>query len=209
MPRVAARDREAYVEARRSEILDAALRLWAVGGFDTTSVEAVAREAGLSKGTLYLYFPTKKALLDEVIRRRSLLPDVERLAAEFRERPLEDAVRLLVELMWRRLSEQTEMIRVLLRELPSHVEHARFFLERVILPTNRLLAAFLEQKLGPARASELNAIVAGRGLLGTVLVFFVTQRLLGGDELLPIPEDEIAGTITEVFLNGVLGASRG
>ena len=93
MPRVAARDRDAYVEARRSEILDAALRLWAERGFDATSVEAVANEAGLSKGTLYLYFPTKKALLDEVIRRRSLLPDVERLAAEFRDRPLEDAER--------------------------------------------------------------------------------------------------------------------
>ena len=207
MPRVAARDRDAYVEARRSEILDAALRLWAERGFDATSVEAVANEAGLSKGTLYLYFPTKKALLDEVIRRRSLLPDVERLAGEFRDRPLADAVRLLVELMWRRLSEQTDVIRVLLRELPSHEEHARSFVERVVLPTNRLLAAFLEQKLGAERARELNALVAGRGLLGTVFVFFVTQRLLGGDELLPIPEEEIVGTITEVFLNGVLGPS--
>ncbi len=207
MPRVAARDRDAYVEARRSEILDAALRLWAERGFDATSVEAVANEAGLSKGTLYLYFPTKKALLDEVIRRRSLLPDVERLAGEFRDRPLADAVRLLVELMWRRLSERTDVIRVLLRELPSHEEHARSFVERVVLPTNRLLAAFLEQKLGAERARELNALVAGRGLLGTVFVFFVTQRLLGGDELLPIPEEEIVGTITEVFLNGVLGPS--
>jgi len=206
MPRVAAREREAYFEARQEEILEAALRVFARRGFDAASVEAVAAEAGLSKGTLYLYFPTKAALLEGLVQRYSLLPDVEALAADVRDRPLHEAVRMLVELAWRRLSENRDAIRLLLRELTTHLDHARFFMERVLLPTNRLFAGYLEAALGPRRAAELSVLVAGRGLLGMVLTLFVSQEILGGAELLPIPEDEITDTITELFLHGARGA---
>jgi AcrR family transcriptional regulator len=206
MPRIAAREREAHAERRRDEIVGAALRVFAARGFDAASVEEVAREAGLSKGTLYLYFESKQALLDEVVRRHSLLPDVERLAGDLRERPLEEVVPLFVRAAWRRLTENRDVIRVLFRELPSHLDHARTLLERVMLPANRLVASFLDEKLGKARARELNTLVAGRSLVGMVVIFFLTQEILGGAELLPIPEEEIASTISEVFLNGVRGA---
>lgn len=48
--------------ARREQILAAARRLFAAADFDTISMLAVAREAGLAKGTLYLYFQTKEQL---------------------------------------------------------------------------------------------------------------------------------------------------
>lgn len=206
MPRVAARDREAYFEARQQEILEAALRVFARRGFDAASVEAVAAEAGLSKGTLYLYFPTKAALLEGLVQRYSLLPDVAALAEDMRDRPLEEAVRLLVGVAWRRLSDHPDAIRLLLRELTTHPDHARFFMERVLLPTNRLFAGYLEGKLGPARAAELSTLVAGRGLLGMVLTLFVSQEILGGSELMPIPEAEITDTIAELFLHGARGS---
>ena len=56
-------------EARPDEVLDAALALFAAQGFAHTTVEAVARVAGLSKAAVYLYFPSKKALLAGVVRR--------------------------------------------------------------------------------------------------------------------------------------------
>ena len=63
MPKIAASERDAFYEARRTELADVALRLWAVNGFDQTPVAAIAREAGISKGTFYLYFESKAALL--------------------------------------------------------------------------------------------------------------------------------------------------
>ena len=56
-------------EARPDEVLDAALALFAAKGFAATSVEEVARGAGLSKAAVYLYFPSKQALLTGVVRR--------------------------------------------------------------------------------------------------------------------------------------------
>lgn len=61
---------ESAKQLRRQAILDAALRVWAGSTFDGFWMSAVARRARLAKGTLYLYFPTKEALLLEVLRER-------------------------------------------------------------------------------------------------------------------------------------------
>ena len=55
-------------EARPQELLDAALSLFVEKGFAATRAEEVAQRAGVSKGTLYLYFPSKEELLKAVIR---------------------------------------------------------------------------------------------------------------------------------------------
>ena len=50
-------------------MLDAALELFIEKGFAATRVEDIARRAGLSKGAVYLYFPSKEAMLEGLVRR--------------------------------------------------------------------------------------------------------------------------------------------
>ncbi len=103
MPRVAARDKPQLVETRRRQILDAALEVIAEKSFDKASVEEIARVAGVSKGSVYLYFPSKQAIIDELVRRYSLLPPLESLATVFAGVPLESALKTLLPLLWARL----------------------------------------------------------------------------------------------------------
>ena len=49
-------------EAKREAILAASVTLFGRYGYRRTSMEEIAREAGIAKGTVYLYFPTKEAL---------------------------------------------------------------------------------------------------------------------------------------------------
>src|ERR671921_541778 len=60
--------RERRKEARPGELVDAALDLFVEKGFAATRAEEVAARAGVSKGTLFLYFPTKEELFKAVIR---------------------------------------------------------------------------------------------------------------------------------------------
>ena len=60
--------RERRKEARPQELLDAALTLFVEKGFAATRVEEVATRAGVSKGTLFLYFNSKEDLFKAVIR---------------------------------------------------------------------------------------------------------------------------------------------
>src|SRR3546814_9382231 len=59
-------------KATRARLLTAASRLFAVQGYDGTSVEAVATEAGITVPGMYKHFPTKASLLLEVARRATI-----------------------------------------------------------------------------------------------------------------------------------------
>ena len=52
---------------KRRQILDGAHRLFMANGFDATSMSDIAREAGVSKGTLYVYFDSKERLFGELV----------------------------------------------------------------------------------------------------------------------------------------------
>jgi len=67
MPSTAPPHRRRRKEARPQELLDAALALFVQKGFAATRAEEVAALAGVSKGTLYLYYPSKEELLKAVI----------------------------------------------------------------------------------------------------------------------------------------------
>src|SRR5262245_22564005 len=110
MARLAADQRAALVAERREQILDAALRLWTRKGFDATTVDDLAREAGVAKGTVYLYFATKEALLAAAARRWSLLPDLLSLGPSLGALPIAEAIPKLAEQLWTRLRAAAPLI---------------------------------------------------------------------------------------------------
>ena len=74
---------------RPQELLDAALSLFVEKGFAATRSEEVAQRAGVSKGTLYLYYPSKEELLKAVVRRGME-------SGEFRTLPVEATAQALI-----------------------------------------------------------------------------------------------------------------
>src|SRR3954452_14745632 len=84
-------------QTRRSDIIGAALRLFAAKGFAATRLDDVAEAAGIAKGTVYLYFATKEELFRDVVR-QELLPTLDRLEETIAAHhgPAADLVRLLL-----------------------------------------------------------------------------------------------------------------
>ena len=52
---------------RRANLLSSALKLFVANGVTNTSTAEIAKEAGTAAGTLFLYFPTKQDLLNELV----------------------------------------------------------------------------------------------------------------------------------------------
>src|SRR6185312_14998593 len=55
-------------QARPGEILDAALKVFAEKGFAAARMEDIAKRAGVTKGTIYLYFPSKEEVFKQLVR---------------------------------------------------------------------------------------------------------------------------------------------
>lgn len=64
--------------AKREQILEGARRVFMEMGFDAASMNDITREAGVSKGTIYVYFSSKDELFEALIEeeRRSIFADL-------------------------------------------------------------------------------------------------------------------------------------
>jgi AcrR family transcriptional regulator len=84
-------------EFRNAAILEAARRVFAAAGFEGASVDDVARAAGVAKGTVYLYYPSKEAIYRAAVR-QGLEALVEELRRQVEAAPtLREKVRAFVE----------------------------------------------------------------------------------------------------------------
>src|SRR2546422_6941055 len=129
--------------ARPEEIITAALEVFADRGFAATKVEDVARKAGVTKGTIYLYFENKDALFKALIR-ETIVPVIaqgEALAQSFTGSARELFERLVRE-YWRLVGETAPagIPKLMMAETAPFPELARFYHYEVVTRGHRLLA---------------------------------------------------------------------
>ena len=204
MPRVAAHQREKYAETRRDQILEAALKVFSDGGFAESKMDAVALAVGVSKASLYNYFPTKDALLQELVQRYSLLPELAELIEGIRELPAERAIPALVGEIWPRLRQRRELARILVREVQSFPDRARAYTERVRMPAHRALADYLQARMDRGELARRDPIASSQCLFGMLWSFLLSQELMGERELYPISDEDVVALVSQLFLRGAL-----
>src|SRR6266511_3278000 len=127
-------------EARPEEILDAAFEEFGEQGFARTRLEEVAQRAGVSKGTLYLYFDSKETLFREMVRARAVtaIREGEAFVQGF-QGSHRDLLVAFLQRMYRVLRDQnlSRISRLVQAELVSFPELAQFYTEEVLLPAVR------------------------------------------------------------------------
>ncbi|MGO9061672.1 MAG: TetR/AcrR family transcriptional regulator [Candidatus Binataceae bacterium] len=202
MPRVAAAKHEQYAEARRDQILDAALRIFARKGFAESTVDEIAVEAGLAKATLYLYFPSKEALLQKLVDHYRLVPDLGGLMESIRDLPPVGGIPRLVAGIWRQLKEHKETAHVLVREIFSNPQRAKLYTEQIRLPGQQALASYLETWMKRGKLKKTHPVASAQCLFGMLWFFLQSQELMGGKELTPLSDETICSTVSKIFLSG-------
>lgn len=140
--------RERRKEARPGELLDAALDLFVEKGFAATRAEEVAARAGVSKGTLFLYFPSKEELFKAVVR--------ENISGRFAEwnREFEKyegdtpgMLRYCMQMWWDRIgaSRASGITKLIMSEARNFPDIAAFYQREVIDPGNELIRKILQR----------------------------------------------------------------
>jgi AcrR family transcriptional regulator len=140
--------RQRRKQERPRELLDAALELFAEKGFAATRTEEVARRAGVSKGTLYLYYPSKEELFKAVVRQNltSLIAAGEELVLGFQGNTSE-LLRVLLTTWWERVGNTAAagIHKVVFAEARNFPGLAAFYTAEVIGPADRLFSATLRR----------------------------------------------------------------
>lgn len=146
-------------EARPGELLDAALQLFVEKGFAATRVEEVAARAGVSKGTLFLYFPSKVELFKAVVN--------ENLAGRFTEWNAEfeqfsgssaELVRYALHTWWERIgmTPASGITKLVMSEAGMFPEIAAFYQQEVVAPGHALLKRVVQRGIHSGEFRPLN-----------------------------------------------------
>lgn len=156
--------RQRRKDARPLELLDAALELFVEKGFTATRAEEVAQRAGVSKGTLYLYYPSKEELFKAVIVRNlsSRIADTAQQVQAWSGEAAPLLQSMLVQ-WWQQTyaSPASGVFKILVSEMRNFPEIAEYYLQHVIEPGSALIGSIIARGVasGEFRAVDVESTV--------------------------------------------------
>jgi AcrR family transcriptional regulator len=194
-------------EDRPREICAAALDAFAEKGFAAANLEEIARRAGVSKGTLYLYFKDKDELFRAVVR-DTIAPDIDSVSGALlaSDLPFADCIRMLL----RRFAEVSAKVpvgpvaKMVIGESRNFPKLARVWHDEIVSKAIGLIAALIEkgQQRGEVRAGDprLHAV----SLMGPMMIAILWRETLQPVGGAPIDINAMALQHTETILGGLL-----
>ena len=166
-------------EARPAEIVAAALEVFVERGFAAAKLADVARRAGVTKGTLYLYFDSKEALFRAVVR-ETIVPVIaqgEALARSFTGSARELLERLVRE-YWRLVGETAlaGIPKLMMAEAATFPELTRFYYDEVVTRGHRLMAGVIERGIENGEFRPVDVKVAAKLAMSPLMHAVVAKR---------------------------------
>jgi AcrR family transcriptional regulator len=192
-------------EKRPTQILDAALQVFADKGLEGARMEDIAEAAGLSKATIYLYFPSKVEVFREMIL--NALDGLVRVSLETdRTAPPPEALRSLVKAMWYEVrSPRFESVYRLVRAaVHSFPELAGEYAQGVRMPVSGAAQEILDRGVADGSFTPGNNEVRVRMLMALLAkhAFWCTRREFVPD-LADHSDDEMLDEVLAFFFEAV------
>lgn len=204
-------------QRKREQIRVAAQRLFLRHGFTNTSMDAITAEAGISKQTLYSYYPRKEDLFADVLSHITLENPALRWMLE--EVPVPENVdelratltNLAHEVVQRLLQpEFVALIRIIIAEVPRFPHLGQLFKSSVPERAMIYLVTFLKQaqERGIVRA-ELDPEAAVRMLVGSLFTYLLLNGLFLNEEVPEVPSIERIKAIIDTLMPAIVRAYKG
>ena len=206
--------RERRKEARPGELLAAALELFVEKGFAATRVDEVAQRAGVSKGTLFLYFPSKEELFKAVVR--------ENISGRFAEwaevlqtyqGSSADLLRLAMTQWWERIgsTRASGIPKLVMSEAGNFPELVQFFHDEVVEPGNQLIRQILQRGVTRGEFRPLDPVYGVYSVIAPMLFLSMWKHSMTpcGSGLNMIDPAQYMQSQIDTILHGLLTPSAG
>lgn len=200
-------------EARPQELLAAALELFVEKGFAATRSEEVAARAGVSKGTMYLYYPSKEELFKAVVRENLAAHIAEGAqAAAQHQGSMRELLQAFMREWWDRISTGPAggISKIMVAEARNFPDLAAFYVDEIIVPTHRLVGTLLERGIAAGEFRAVPIAETVQLMISPLLQLVMFQHSFGacpqhGPELNP---QALLEAQQDLLLHGLLAAPK-
>lgn len=169
-------------EARPDEMLDAALALFLEKGFEATRVEDVARRAGISKGTVYLYFASKEALLEGLVRRAIVPVATTALSAvqDYRGDP-RIIITMVMKMLAGRFSDPKlqAIPHIIMREVVRFPRLAEIYRNEVLDRVIPVMIGLFERGIADGFLRPIDPELTVRSIMGPIILHILLAEVFG------------------------------
>ncbi len=195
-------------ENNRRRILAEALKLFARKGYENTTTKDLAQAAKIGEGTLFRCFPTKKAILVEVVTAgwMEILTD---LLMELSEMANYQAISQVIRRRLLRLQESQDLLRICFVEIQFHPELRAHIQSEIITKMIDVAEAFFQTAIDRGIYRPMNAKIIAQVFLGMFMVSGLAEPILLDTQTSPGTIQEIAEGMAAIFLHGVLNLPEG
>lgn len=201
--------RQRRKEARPQELLDAALALFVEKGFAATRSEEVAARAGVSKGTLYLYYPSKEELLKAVIRQNlSHVLAAGADVAEGFEGSMAELLATMLRTWWEHVGGTPAggIHKIIMAEVRNFPEIAEFYSQEVVVPAHDLVSGIVERGIERGEFRPVPPHEVTHVLIAPLIFLALHQHTFGdcpiGEH--PVEPGRLIETQIDLVLHGLL-----
>jgi AcrR family transcriptional regulator len=168
-------------EARPEEITAAALDLFVERGFANTRLEDVAARAGVSKGTLYLYFESKEELFKAVVREGLVSPlTAMKDVVEGFEGSSFELLRILLCGWWQKVgaTRVSGIPKLIFAEAGNFPELARFYVAEVVEPGHEVIASIVKRGISRGEFRAVDPVQTAPLIVAPLLVIMMWRNSL-------------------------------
>ena len=193
--------RQQQAAARREQILETALKLFAAQGFYATSTRQVAKEAGIAEGLIFHYFPTKASLLAALLEnRRSFRSELRAILEGAEDRPAPEVLREVASGWLATLRRDAELVVLFITaQTNPEVNEA---MQQVIGEGTSQVSGYLKARIGAGELREdLPLQTAVSMFFSSLMIFFLTRRYLS-EAAWEKQSDAYARELISVWLEG-------
>ncbi len=203
MPSPAEDFKDQVTELRRTQILTGAAQVFAEKGFHKATTREIAQAAGVSEGTIYNYFTTKRDLLVAMVG----LLATESLKQILIDHPPADPKEFLTLILRDRFQlaeERSYFIVPLLAEIFTDPELRAELYRHVAMPISAHLEKYLQTHIEAGVMRPVNPVIATRVMIGAVIINFALKFSLLDPRYEAISHEELFEQLTSIFLHGLL-----
>ncbi len=189
------------IAARRTQILDAATRVFAEKGFHRATIKEIARVAGIADGTIYTYFASKTEVLLAILDRLNETTERQQQFAQGSEQDVRSFfltyLRQRMALLW----PNAEVFRAVLPEMLVNGELRDLYYQQVLAPTFAIGEQFFQALGEQGELRKMDASLTVRAIASTTLGLLVLQLL--GDQEIEQRWEELPELLTTLILDGL------
>src|SRR5437763_2622239 len=168
--------KEMLIAARRTQILDAATRVFAEKGFHRATIKDIARVAGIADGTIYTYFASKTDVLLAILNRLNETTEREQHFAQGSEQDVRSFFLSYLQQRMALLWPNAEVFRAVLPEILVNAELRDLYYQQVLAPTFAVGEHFFQVHSEQGEV-KIDMRLTVRALASTILGLLLLQLL--------------------------------